>query len=153
MRIAPGNYTLQSFRDMLIKSPAVYPMLKVLYFLTSFREWGEEGKPYSLCGMLQKHEFQLKTLGELRQLSISYTDPDTGDHIPVTYFAHLDGERQVLTCFTQATREQIRHTIEPLSGEIGIYQLWISPIELDRVKTEILSEHEFAKIKAFSADR
>jgi hypothetical protein len=153
LRIAPGNYTLQSFRDLLVKSADACEKLKVLYLLTSSREWGEEDKPYSLQGMLRKHEFQLKKLGELKELATAYEDPETRQLVPVEYIAHLDGERQILTCFTQATSEQIRYTIEPLSGEIGIYHLWISPIEFDRMKNEILSEHEYTKIKAFYADR
>jgi hypothetical protein len=137
---------------MLINTPGKFPKLKALYFLTNFKSWGDDA-PYTLQGMFHRHGFQVKPLGELRELQTVFVNPVTDEKIPVNYFAHLDEEKQLLTCFTQATSEQIQDTIAPLSGEIGIYHLWISPIAFDQIKSMILGEHPYARIKRFHADR
>jgi hypothetical protein len=152
LELPSREYTLESFRSMLVKSPDAFPNLKEILFLTTFKTWGQ-GEPYTLQGMLHHHDFQVRRLGELKELVATYLEPETGRETKVKYIAHLDADRQILTCFTQATREQIRVTIEPLSGEIGIYHLWISPLALEQIKNTILSEHPYTKIRSFSADR
>jgi len=152
LEIPQREYTPESFRRMLLKSPDSFLDLKAIFLLTSFKTWGGE-EPYALQGMLHHHGFQIRPLGELKELLTTYQEPETGRQIPVKYVAYLDGDKQILTCYTLATADQIRRTIEPLSGLIGIYHLWINPLAFDQIKNTILSEHPYTKIPDLSADR
>jgi hypothetical protein len=136
---------------MLVSSPESFPNLKAIFFLTNFKTWGER-EPCTLEGMLH-HHFQVKRLGGIRELTGTYESPETKQSVTVKYYAHLNPDNQILTCFTQATREQMQATIDPLTDLVGIYYLWISPVAFDEIKKGIFSEHPYTKIPFFSADR
>jgi len=150
--VPPGDYTQARFREMLVKSQERFVDLREVSFLTKFAEWGN-GEPYTLSGFLKAHNFEVIRHGEIRELSTFYTPPDGGAEIFVNYFASLNPENRILTCFTKANRHERQKTINSLVGEIGIYYLWINPIAFDEIKNSILSEYQYAKILHFVADR
>lgn len=152
MNIPQKEYTLDSFTQMLVATPEALPNLKARYFLTSFRDWGDD-RAYTITGMFRNHNFQLKQLGDIRELSTSYEIPETKQFVRVKYYAHLNPETQVLVCFTQATGAQMERTIDSISRFIGVYDLWISPVAFDEIKRTILLEYPYTKIPFFSADR
>jgi len=91
-------------------------------------------------------------MGEIRELSTSYTDPETQQIIPVKFYCHLSQESQILRCFTTATTNDIEKTLFLATEEPGLYHLWISPQVFEDVKHWILS-HRGAKATYFVATR
>ena len=121
-------------------------------FLTKFEDWGH-GEPYALSGFFEAHGFKVKELGEVRQLTTTYKPRNEDFELPVNYFAYINSKNRTLTCFTDANREIRQKTIDRLTGEIGIYYLWISPTVFDQMKAEIITKHPGTRIPYFYADR
>jgi hypothetical protein len=153
MKIPFANYSIEDFCKLLTSRPEEYLMMKILCFNTHFKSWAPLDNIFTLEGIFRKYGFKLREMGEIMELETTYVDPETEETVPVTYYAYLSPEDQTLRCFTMASTREIEKTIEPLSGESGLYHLWISPSAFEQIKNIILSEHSFTKITFFSATR
>ncbi len=91
-------------------------------------------------------------MGEIRQLSTSYVDPETGQVIPVKYYCYLSQDTQILRCFTTATSDDIEKTLEPVTEGPGLYHLWMNPSAFRELMNWILGKRG-AKATYFVASR
>jgi hypothetical protein len=153
MKIPFANYSIESFYKVLTSRPEEFRMMKILCLNAYFKSWAPPDKFLTLDGIFRKHGFSLRQMGEIMELETTYVDPETEETVPVTYYAYLSPEDQILRCFTMASTREIEKTIEPLSVESGLYHLWISPSAFEQIKNVILSERPHTKITFFSATR
>jgi hypothetical protein len=91
-------------------------------------------------------------MGEIKQLSTSYVDPETNQVIPVKYYCHLSQDTQILRCFTTAVSDDIDKTLEPVTEGPGLYHLWMNPGAFRELMNSILGKRG-AKATYFVATR
>jgi hypothetical protein len=147
------NYTLDSFYAWLNESAKDFSRkLKLVCLLSSFRTWKEQSQVLTLERVLERRGFEIRTIGEIRELSAVYADPETQRDVSVKFYCHLEKNTQILRCFTTARQKDIDKTLSPVTEGPGLYHLWISPRAFEEIKARVL-QRPGAKVTRFFATR
>ncbi len=141
MEVPYKKYTAESFQTWLDEKAKDYSrQLKLVCLFSAFDNWETPSQSFALGRLLENRHFAVKEMGQIKELSTSYTDPKTQQIIPVKFYCHLSRESQILRCFTTATTDDIENTLFLATEEPGLHHLWISPQVFEDIKHAILNQ-------------
>ena len=126
--------------------------LKLVCLFSAFNDWEEPSQILTLSRLFESRGFEIKAMGEIRQLSTSYVDPETDQVVPVKYYCHLSQDTQILRCFTTAMSDDIESTLDPATEGPGLYHLWMNPRAFRELMNSILGKRG-ARATYFVASR
>jgi len=126
--------------------------LKLVCLLSSSPSWSESSQLPTLEDLLRRQGFTLRSMGEIKEITTTYKDPDTDRATEVRLYCHLDKETQILRCFTNARTKDLAKTIFPLTERPGLHKLWIDPKTFRDIQIRIL-QRPGARVTQFSAAR
>lgn len=153
MEVPARSYTLDSFYSWLDDSASDFARrIKLVVLLSSSHSWNESSHLPTLEDLLRRQGFALRAMGEIKEISTTYKDPETDREIEVKFYCHLEKETQILRCFTSAKKKDIAKTIIPLTERPGLHRLWIDPRTFREIERRIL-QRPGAKVTQFSAAR
>jgi len=154
LKIPQIEYSFEEFLNTLCKAEIISKKrLKLAGFLTNFRLWDEPEHTYDLTRIFLNRKVEIKKLGDIRWLRGHYWDSILNTFIPAVFYAYLDSETGLLLIFTDDKMDAIREIIWRRIVEVidGIYYLFISPEEFDKLSNKIYQDYPLSRCIRFNA--
>jgi hypothetical protein len=149
--IPDQEYTYENFINQILQIELEpYHNFKVSCFLTEFNNW-IEGYP-SLTEILNRNNFIIQDLGDIKRGLIDYYDKDQLLMIKIIFYFYLDAKNKILYSFSDTKTDIIKNIFGKLVNyERNIYSLYVGASSFYNVMRRIKEIDESAECIYFTA--
>lgn len=143
-----GKFTFESFLTRLkTHCLTTNEEIRILAYVTDL-------DPKELFESMKRFGFMVSDLGDIVEVKTNYTKINDNLEIYSTYYYRYDFSKNLLLCFTSDTLEEARITMDKfVNQKYRISQLWIHPVEFNKISQKIIRENENTIINEFHVSR